>query len=165
MKRKKTWNAKLTLIDDKEICRLYSTGEKNSVQLAKMYEISSPSIRQILHKYNIPMRKREQNGEKNHMYGRLSKGNPNWKGGIAYRNGYKMIHYPEHPKNQNGYVYEHRIIMEDLLNRILGNKETIHHKNGNKLDNSMENLELIIKSEHQRLHSELRERDGYGRFC
>lgn len=49
--------------------------------------------------------------------------------------------------------YIHRKIMEEFLGRELLTSEQIHHKNGNKKDNRIENLELMTNSEHQKLHA------------
>lgn len=46
----------------------------------------------------------------------------------------------------------HRRTMEDFLGRRLGKDEVVHHINGDKQDNSIENLEVMSNSEHARLH-------------
>lgn len=56
-------------------------------------------------------------------------------------------------KTSRGIVkYAHRVIMEQKLGRKLENNEVVHHKNGDKTDNRMCNLELMTRSEHIRLH-------------
>lgn len=77
---------------------------------------------------------------------KLSKGskNPNYKGGKITLDGYIYIYNYKHPNaTKQGYVAEHRLVMEDYLNRYLTKNEVIHHKNGDKQDNRIENLELF----------------------
>lgn len=48
--------------------------------------------------------------------------------------------------------YQHRLVMEEFLGRELREDEHVHHKNGIKTDNRLENLEVIESSEHHRQH-------------
>jgi hypothetical protein len=71
-------------------------------------------------------------------------GNSNWRGGRTERYGYVRIWAPEHPfKNQRGYVLEHRLVMEKHLGRFLKKGEVVHHINGIRNDNRIENLQLF----------------------
>ena len=69
-----------------------------------------------------------------------------WKGGKIVRNGYVSIYKPSHQKASDKYVLEHRLVLESKLGRYLYDWEFVHHKNGNRSDNQVENLELWIKT-------------------
>ncbi len=85
---------------------------------------------------------------------KLGKYNPNWIGGkIKSDTGYVLLYKPNHPnKMTNNKVKEHRLVMEKYLGRTLEKYEIVHHRNGNKSDNRIINLELMTKSEHSRIH-------------
>lgn len=83
------------------------------------------------------------------------KGNPNFTGGKYIDDkGYIRMLKPDHPKSIHGYVYEHRMVMEDFLCRQLNSWETIHHINEIKIDNRLSNLYLCSYREHSAIHRE-----------
>lgn len=81
---------------------------------------------------------------------------PNRKGktqGFKYCAGYKYLYCPNHPYARQNYIQEHRVIMEQYLKCYLPFPEyIIHHINGIKDDNRLENLELLLPSEHTKKH-------------
>lgn len=68
--------------------------------------------------------------------------------------GYVRIYVPMHREaNTRGYVYEHRVIAEQMIGRDLLPGEVVHHKNHIRWDNRVENLEVMDAIEHSRKHA------------
>ena len=90
---------------------------------------------------------------KSRGYSIYGKKNPNWKGGRIYdKDGYILIYSPTHiNKNGTGDVREHRLKIEKKIGRLLNKGEVVHHINGIKDDNRMQNLKLFSKREHDKL--------------
>lgn len=73
-----------------------------------------------------------------------------WKGGRKITSkGYVLVLDKNNPDSaKSGYIMEHRKVMSEHLGRRLKKDEAVHHINGNKSDNRIENLELTNWSEH-----------------
>ena len=91
------------------------------------------------------------------MYGKVSH-NPH-----THNKGYCLVWIPEddffYPMAQHtkdGYIYEHRLIMAQHLCRCLLPWELVHHKNGIKNDNRIENLELITDKRYHMVDAQTR---------
>jgi hypothetical protein len=65
---------------------------------------------------------------------------PHWKGGHLHVSGYRVMKVT----GKNKGIFEHRLVMEKHIGRKLYKDETIHHKNGIRDDNRIENLELMV---------------------
>lgn len=78
--------------------------------------------------------------------------NPAWKGGMVnHVKGYFKIR-----TDKKIYRLQHRYIIENSLGRSISRGEVVHHINGDKKDNRLENLMLMSNSEHSRLHAKMR---------
>lgn len=108
-------------------------------------------------------------GENNPNYGNRGENNPIWRHDERISvYGYKLVRMPDHPLcNVDGFVFEHRLIAEKYLlteeNSIyingkpyLKREYSVHHIDGNKLNNSVDNLIVLTNSEHMKLHAKLR---------
>lgn len=91
-----------------------------------------------------------------------------WRGGRVNRDGYILVKvYPTHPlfepmATSMGYIPEHRLVMAEHLGRPLKRTEVVHHKNGIKTDNRIENLQLFTSfRDHGSALHERRPHEGF----
>jgi len=69
------------------------------------------------------------------------------------RYGYKILYHPDHPNSySDGYILEHRLIANDMVGGGLLKTDQVHHINGDKLDNAINNLMVMSASAHKKAH-------------
>lgn len=130
-------------------------------------------------KCQIEAQKEYMKGAGNHQYGLKGDKNASFKSDKRIsRYGYIQIRVLEHPfRDKSDFVFEHRLVAEKyLLNEnnsveingklYLSPNYVVHHKNFDRMDNRPENLEVLTKCEHQRLHNKLNpnERNDKGQY-
>lgn len=121
---------------------------KSINQIGRDMSMNQVVIRRYFKKYGIPFKPTKE------AQGALKGENhPSWKGGKFIRNEYYEVYAPDHPRSgTRNYMYEHIVVMEKHIGRYLKEGEVVHHKDGNKLNNDISNLQLMTKAEHTKLH-------------
>lgn len=77
----------------------------------------------------------------------IGENSPNWKGGRSNNgSGYITIATPIGHPCKRYRIFEHRFVMEKHLGRFLDSREIVHHINGIRNDNRIENLQLMESS-------------------
>lgn len=136
-----------TQLDVDAVKTMYESG-MTQAEIAAELNVTQRIVFNFMRRNGIKARiaaKRCQDGEKNSY----------WHGGRTQDEfGYVMIQCKEHPRASKcgGYVPEHILVAESKIGRHLTTDEVVHHINGRKWDNDPDNLCVMTKSQHSKLH-------------
>ena len=139
----------------------YNTKQYSTIEMAEMTGVDETTIVRWMDFYELERRKIEEITDRTRT--KISKiasekrgeKTSRWNGGQMIRHGYRFIIQPDHPNaNALGYVQEHRLVMEFVLARLLKREEVVHHRDGNRLNNVIENLFVFPNSSvHSKFHA------------
>lgn len=148
------------------LTQMYWCDQQSTPSIGEALGVSTSAVRKWMKKLDIPRRDGSSAQNVITLSGRRPKmtrlnqsgaANHNWKGGrVRHVKGYILRHAPDHPSASGGYVLEHRLVAEEMLGRRLGPDEDVHHVDGDKTNNSRENLLVVRHDAHAELHWALR---------
>lgn len=130
-------------LDEERLRRLVEVDELPQWRVAEVLGVSRDTIVRRCRKLGLKTQRTGPRSGDQHT---------GWKGGRKLVKGYVYIYRPAHPgATKQGYVSEHRLVMEQKLGRHLDRREVVHHLNEDPADNRPENLALYASNaEHLR---------------
>lgn len=145
------WNeSRRVILDEKVVKKLFESGA-TSKEISIELGCSTYPVNKVLKRLGLrrPAKRRPGVG--------VGSSNPAWRGGRRIRrDGYILLWTPK------GERLEHQIIAEEKIGRKLLPDEVVHHINGNRQDNSPENLEVMTQSQHMKRHLKMMHKRRYG---
>lgn len=169
------------MISKEDLERMYISEDLSMNEISKKTGIAVGTVFNYLKKYNIKAKPKMTERTKKKI-SESQKGKPSPRKGthlsaetklkisLAHKNkysnpsefgghkkkrsdGYIKVYCPDHPMaTKDGYVMEHILVMEKKIGRYITRDEVVHHKNKIRDDNRIENLELMLFTDHSRLH-------------
>lgn len=117
-----------------QICNLYVNGLTQQ-EAANKVSVDVATVQRVLRRYGIAT-----------IRGGRGAANNRWAGGKRHGKYVEVWIAEDHRfacmRRPNGSVTEHRLVMAEHLGRPLLSTETVHHINGDRYDNRLDNLQL-----------------------
>lgn len=131
-------------VDDSRLRALNDEARLSQREIAHLLGVSQSSVERAMRHLGLKAKRGRGSPVERNFF---------WNGGCRQETeGYVLVKMPDHPfATKDGYVREHRLVMERTLGRYLTLEEVVHHKDGNTQNNDPENLEVFAsQADHMR---------------
>lgn len=129
-------------VDRNILYNLYWNDNFSLFQIATKFKVTQPTVTQWFKRFKIKTRNNKEAAQIAKKVGRITNKNQFVSGG------YMWIYKPDYHRSHKGYTQEHLFIWEQKNKKQLPRGFVIHHKDGNKLNNNLDNLILLSRREH-----------------
>jgi hypothetical protein len=140
-----------------ELCGLECSMQISASHLRAKHNLTTKEYKALGHLTLSPARLEQLrqspvgSGELSGERGKYGPDHWNWKGGHVSGSGYRITY-------KNGRRdYEHRLVAEEMLGRLLADDEVVHHRDGNRQNNTPDNLVVMKRAEHDKIKDRTRE--------
>jgi hypothetical protein len=141
-----------------ELCGMVCSMQISASHLRAVHKLTTKEYKKLGYKTLSPARLSQlQNspvgrGEEKGNRGKYGAEHWNWKGGYISPAGYRII-----SRKGKSLLYEHRVVAEEMLGRPLEHDEVVHHIDGNRSNNSPDNLVVMKRKEHDKMKEGIRQ--------
>lgn len=141
-------NIKDLNIHTDDLLRMYNEENMSMYAISNETGLSVGYVKKLLDSTGVPLKYKKRGAKKKELH-------HSWTGGVHInpRNGYRYVIKPETVKGKSRYVAEHRLVWVKEHGKIPKGM-VIHHINGDRLDNRIENLSMVSRSENSH-HNEM----------
>ncbi|KKN74892.1 hypothetical protein LCGC14_0386410 [marine sediment metagenome] len=146
-----------------QLREMYWEQNMTTTEISKLFGVGMSAVAHAMNRLGVPKRSHGEQLRKQYELGKITapltgRAMVNWRGGRMTKAGYIYEKLHESHRfwcmarkgggHQHGYAAQHRLVMAEHLGRPLVTEDIVHHLNGQRADNRLENLSLVDRRTH-----------------